>query len=58
MKMIQPDYLILLNDVDLLKCLVVSIVCIGSGKNFDSLTGNVLWPHERTNCYTRGSRTS
>jgi hypothetical protein len=32
MKMIQADCLILPNDVDFLECLVVSIVCIGSGK--------------------------
>jgi hypothetical protein len=31
-KMIQPDCLILPNNVDFLKFLVVSIVCIGSGK--------------------------
>jgi hypothetical protein len=32
MKMIEPDCLILPNDVDFLKCLVVSTVCIESGK--------------------------
>jgi hypothetical protein len=31
-KMIQPDYFILLNDVDFLECLIVSIIYIGSRK--------------------------
>jgi hypothetical protein len=32
MKMIHPDCLILVNDVDFLECLIVSIVCIENEK--------------------------
>jgi hypothetical protein len=68
MKMIHPDCLILVNDVDFLECLIVSIVCIKNEKNYpttwkemycDYVKEPIVILHAvtsndlwRTNCYT------